>query len=56
MAKEDETLNTHYPLYDGGLYTEVIHDSGEKAIKILKGNYKDIIYIFNIFIRKFIYI
>jgi len=44
VAKEDETLNTYYPLYDGGLYTEVIHDSGEKAIKILKGNYKDIIY------------
>ena len=44
MAKEDETLNTYYPLYNDGLYTEVIHDSGEKAIKILKGNYKDIIY------------
>ena len=44
MAKEDETLNTYYPLYDDGLYTEVIHNNGEKAIKILKGNYKDIIY------------
>ena len=44
MAKEDETLNTYYPLYDDGLYTEVVHESGEKAIKILKGNYKDIIY------------
>lgn len=44
MAKEDETLNTYYPLYDDGLYTEVVHENGEKAIKILKGNYKDIIY------------
>jgi hypothetical protein len=44
VAKEDETLNTYYPLYDDGLYTEVVHESGEKAIKILKGNYKDIIY------------
>ena len=44
MAKEDETLNTHYPLFDEGLYSEVVHESGERAIKILKGNYKDIIY------------
>ena len=44
MAKEDETLNTHYPLFDDGLYSEVVHESGERAIKILKGNYKDIIY------------
>ncbi len=44
MAKEDKTLNTHYPLFDDGLYTEVVHESGERAIKILKGNYKDIIY------------
>jgi len=44
VAKEDKTLNTHYPLFDDGLYTEVVHESGERAIKILKGNYKDIIY------------
>ena len=44
MAKEDEILNTHYPLFDDGLYSEVVHESGERAIKILKGNYKDIIY------------
>ena len=44
MAKEDETLNTYYPLFDDGLYSEVVHESGERAIKILKGNYKDIIY------------
>ena len=44
MAKEDETLNTHYPLFDEGLYSEVVHESGERAIKILKGDYKDIIY------------
>ena len=44
MAKEDETLNTYYPLFDEGLYTEVIHESGERAIKILKGKYKNIIY------------
>lgn len=44
MAKEDETLNTYYPLFDEGLYSEVVHESGERAIKILKGNYKDIIY------------
>jgi len=44
VAKEDETLNTYYPLFDDGLYSEVVHESGERAIKILKGNYKDIIY------------
>ena len=44
MAKEDKTLNTHYPLFDEGLYSEVIHESGERAIKILKGKFKDIIY------------
>jgi len=44
VAKEDETLNTYYPLFDEGLYSEVVHESGERAIKILKGNYKDIIY------------
>ncbi len=44
MAKEDKTINTHYPLFDEGLYTEVVHQNGERAIKILKGNYKDIIY------------
>ena len=44
MAKEDETLNTYYPLFEEGLYTEVVHENGEKAVKILKGNYKDIVY------------
>ena len=44
MAKEDKTINTHYPLFDEGIYTEVVHQNGERAIKILKGNYKDIIY------------
>ena len=44
MAKEDKTINTHYPLFDEGLYTEVVHQNGERAIKILTGTYKDIIY------------
>ena len=44
MAKEDEKLDTHYPLFDEGLYIEVIHQNGERAVKILKGEYKDIIY------------
>ena len=44
MAKGDKTINTHYPLFDDGLYTEVVHQNGERAIKILKGDYKDIIY------------
>ena len=44
MDKVDETLNTYYPLFDDGLYSEVIHQNGEKAIKILKGKYRNIIY------------
>ena len=48
MAKEDKKLNsdveTHYPLFDSGLYTEVVHQSGERAIKILSGPYKNVIY------------
>lgn len=36
--------NNYYPLFDEGLYTEVVHQNGENAIKILKGNYKDIVY------------
>ena len=44
MAKVDKQLDTYYPLYDEGLYTEVIHQNNEKAIKILKGDYKGIIY------------
>ena len=44
MAKEDETLNTYYPLFDDGLYSEVVHESGEKAIKILKGKYRNVIF------------
>ena len=44
MAKEDKNINTHYPLFDDGLYTEVVHQNGERAIKILSGKYKDVIY------------
>ena len=44
MAKVDKSLNTYYPLYDEGLYTEVTHQNGEKAIKILKGDYKGIVF------------
>ena len=44
MPKIDKELNTHYPLFDSGLYTEVVHQNGERAIKILTGNYKDVIY------------
>jgi|TARA_B110000285_G_scaffold181714_1_gene205194 hypothetical protein len=39
-----KTINTHYPLFDDGLYTEVVHQSGERAIKILSGVYQDVIY------------
>ena len=44
MATVDETLDSYYPLYDEGLYTEVIHQNGERAIKILKGEYKGIVF------------
>jgi len=44
VAKVDDTLNTYYPLFDDGLYSEVVHENGEKAIKILKGKYKDVIF------------
>ena len=44
MASIDETLDSYYPLYDEGLYTEVIHQNGERAIKILKGEYKGIVF------------
>ncbi len=44
MVKEDNSINTHYPLFDDGLYTEVVHQEGERAIKILKGEFKDVIY------------
>jgi len=44
VVKEDNSINTHYPLFDEGLYTEVVHQSGERAIKILSGKYKDVIY------------
>ena len=40
----NETLDTYYPLYDEGLYSEVVHQNGEKAIRILKGEYKGIVY------------
>jgi len=44
VAKEDEILNTDYPLFNDGLYTEVVHENGEKAIRVLKGDYKDVIF------------
>ncbi len=44
MVKEDNSINTHYPLFDEGLYTEVVHQNGERAIKILEGKFKGIIY------------
>ena len=44
MTEDTNTINTYYPLFDDGLYTEVVHESGERAIKILKGDYKGIIY------------
>ena len=44
MPKEDKNINTHYPLFDEGLYTEVVHQNGERAIRILSGKYKDVIY------------
>ena len=40
----NETLDTYYPLYDEGLYTEVILQNGERAIKILKGEYNGIVF------------
>jgi hypothetical protein len=44
VVKEDNPLDTYYPLFDEGLYTEVVHQNGEKAIKILKGDYKGIVF------------
>ena len=44
MAKVDETLKTYYPLFDEGLYSEVVHQNGERAIKILKGDYKGTVF------------
>ena len=44
MVKVDKQLDTYYPLYDGGLYTEVVHQNSERAIKILKGEYKGIVF------------
>lgn len=44
MPKIDKELNTHYPLFDNGLYTEVVHQNGERAIKILTGKYQDVVY------------
>ncbi len=44
MVKEDDSINTHYPLFDEGLYTEVVHQNGERAIKILEGKFKGVIY------------
>ena len=40
----NETLDSHYPLFDDEIYTEVIHQNGERAIKILKGEYKGVVY------------
>jgi len=39
-----DNINTHYPLFDGGLYSEVVHQNGERAIKILTGKYQDVVY------------
>lgn len=39
-----EELKPHYPLFDDGLYTEVVHQSGEKGVRILKGKYKGVIF------------
>ena len=44
MVKVDKQLDTHYPLYDKGLYTEVVHPNSERAIKILKGEYKGVVF------------
>ncbi len=44
MTEDTNTINTYYPLFDDGLYTEVVHQNGERAIKILKGEYKNVIY------------
>lgn len=44
MVKADNNINTHYPLFEQGLYTEVVHKEGERAIKILQGDYKGVIY------------
>ena len=40
----DKTLDTYYPLFDDGLYTEVIHQNTERAIKILKGEFKGVVF------------
>jgi len=44
VAKVDKQSDTYYPLYDEGLYTEVIHQNNERAIKILKGEYKGVVF------------
>ena len=44
MAEEDGTLNTDYPLYNDGFYSEVVHENGEKAIRILKGDFKGVVF------------
>ena len=44
MAKADKQLANDYPLFDEVLYTEVVHQNGERAVKILKGEYKGIVY------------
>ena len=36
--------DTHYPLFDEGLYTEVVHQNGERAVKILKGEYDGVVF------------
>ena len=44
VKKLNTDVETHYPLFDSGLYTEVVHKTGERAIKVLSGPYKDVIY------------
>ena len=40
----NSAVDNYYPLFDDGLYTEVVHQNGEKAIKILKGEYRGVVY------------
>lgn len=44
VKKLNTDVETHYPLFDNGLYTEVVHKTGERAIRVLTGPYKDVIY------------
>ena len=41
---DGKELDKYYPLFDDGLYTEVVHETGERGIQILKGDYKDVVF------------